>query len=409
MLPKGWHRFTLGEIARISSGGTPDRAKPEYWGGDVPWITTGEIRFNTITDTTEMITTKGLQSSSAKLFPPGTLLMAMYGQGKTRGQVAKLGINAATNQACAAILLHENNDPDFYFQYLSSHYEKLRGLGNAGTQKNLSGGILKGVAVPVPPYKEQRRIAHILATWDQAIAATARLLANSQRRTRDLMASLLSGSRRFPGMHDKWRYLDFDSVFERVRRKNTLQNTNVLTISGEYGLIGQRDYFNKSVASANLAGYTLLHRHDFAYNKSYSAGYPMGAIKPLMAYDAGVVSSLYLCFKLREDVDADFDFFRHYFEAGFLNQEIEGIAQEGARNHGLLNVSVTDFFKLQLHVPSAPEQRRIAQVINVAKAAETILATQLKCLRNEKVALMSQLLTGKRRVKLTQTEKAVQA
>jgi hypothetical protein len=127
-----------------------------------------------------------------------------------------------------------------------------------------------------------------------------------------------------------------------------------------------------------------------------------GAIKLLLAYDAGVVSSLYLCFKLRDDVDADFDFFRHYFEAGLLNQEIEGIAQEGARNHGLLNVSVTDFFKLQLHIPTAPEQRRIAEVINVAMGNKRL---QDKCsVAARKAALMSQLLTGKRRVKLPDAE-----
>lgn len=409
MLPKAWRRSTLGEIAHITSGGTPDRSRSDYWEGDVPWVTTGEIQFNTITDTIEKITATGLQNSSAKLFPPGTLLMAMYGQGKTRGQVAKLGIEATTNQACAAIQLQDNYDTDFYFQYLSYQYEELRELGNAGTQKNLNGGIIKGLDVPVPPYGEQRRIAQILATWDQAIATAERLLANSQRCTNDLMASMLSGHRRFPGFTDKWRYVDLDTVFERVKRKNSTQNTNVLTISGEHGLISQRDYFNKSVASANLSGYTLLHRYDFAYNKSYSAGYPMGAIKPLLAYDAGVVSSLYLCFKLRDDVDADFDFFRHYFEAGLLNQEIEGIAQEGARNHGLLNVSVTDFFKLQLHIPTALEQRRIAEVINVARVEEARLQAQVQALRQEKAALMSQLLTGQRRVKLPDAEAEVQA
>ena len=259
---------------------------------------------------------------------------------------------------------------------------------------------LDGIPIVVPPLREQRRITQILSIWDQAVLTVERLSANSRRRTRDLMASLLSGRRRFPRVSEKWRYVDFDSVFERVNRKNTSQNTNVLTISGEYGLISQRDYFNKSVASSNLSGYTLLHKRDFAYNKSYSAGYPMGAIKPLLAYETGVVSSLYLCFKLREEVDADFDFFRHYFEAGLLNQEIEGIAQEGARNHGLLNVSVTDFFKLQIHIPSAPEQRRIAKILNVAKAEEMRLYAQLRALQKEKAALMSQLLTGKRRVKL---------
>ncbi|WP_374568045.1 restriction endonuclease subunit S [Ideonella sp.] len=409
MLPEGWRRSTLGEIARITSGGTPDRSKPEYWGGEIPWVTTGEIQFNTITGTAEKITAAGLQNSSAKRFPPGTLLMAMYGQGKTRGQVAKLGIEATTNQNSAAILLNDGHDPDFYFHFLSSQYEDIRDFGHSGGISHLNAGLLKQIAVPVAPIHEQRRIAQILSTWDQAIATAERLVANNQRGTRDLMASLLSGRRRFPGISAKWRYVNLDAMFERVARRNTTHNTNVLTISAEHGLISQREYFNKSVASANLTGYTLLHRHDFAYNKSYSAGYPMGAIKPLMAYDAGVVSSLYLCFRLRDDVDADFDFFRHYFEAGLLNQEIEGIAQEGARNHGLLNVSVTDFFKLRLHIPGAPEQRRIAEVINVAKAEEGLLAAQLQALQHEKAALMSQLLTGKRRVKLPEAETEAQA
>lgn len=404
MLPEGWHRSTLGEIARITSGGTPDRSKPEYWGGDVPWVTTGEIQFNTITSSAERITAAGLQNSSAKLFPPGTLLMAMYGQGKTRGQVARLGIEAATNQNSAAILLNEGHDANFYFQFLWSQYDNIRDFGHSGGVSHLNAGLLKQIPVPVPPVGEQRRIATILASWDQAITTTERMLGNSQRRSRDLMVSLLSGHRRFPGQLDKWSYVDFDAIFERVTRKNTPGNTNVLTISAELGLISQSDYFNKPVASTNLSGYTLLHRHDFAYNKSYSAGYPMGAIKPLLAYEAGVVSSLYICFRLREDVDADFDFFRHYFEAGLLNQEIEGIAQEGARNHGLLNVSVTDFFKLQLHVPSAPEQRRIAEVINVARAEEALLEAQVRSLRQEKAALMSELLTGKRRVKFSEVE-----
>ncbi|HEL5028381.1 TPA: restriction endonuclease subunit S [Stenotrophomonas maltophilia] len=281
--------------------------------------------------------------------------------------------------------------------------------GTSGSMKNIGKDQLLSLPVPVPPIREQRRIAQILSSWDQAIATTERLLANSQRCTRDLMASMLSGHRRFAEFSDKWRFVDLDTVFERVTCKNSTQNTNVMTISGEHGLISQRDYFKKSVASANLSGYTLLHRYDFAYNKSYSAGYPMGAIKPLLAYDAGVVSSLYLCFKLREDVDADFDFFRHYFEAGLLNQELEGIAQEGARNHGLLNVSVTDFFKLQLHIPTAPEQRRISEVINVARSEEARLQAQVQALRQEKVALMSQLLTGKRRVKLPDSETEVQA
>jgi type I restriction enzyme, S subunit len=210
----------------------------------------------------------------------------------------------------------------------------------------------------------------------------------------------LTGKRRLAKRSSSWIYTDFDQVFERVARKNSTGNNNVLTISGEHGLISQRDYFNKLVASANLSGYTLLNREEFAYNKSYSGGYPMGAIKPLTAYDAGVLSSLYLCFRLRADVDADFDFFRHYFEIGMLNEGIGGIAQEGARNHGLLNVGIGDFFKLRLYVPDADEQQVIATVLNTAEAEERTQLRRLGALQSEKQALMQQLLTGKRRVRL---------
>ena len=174
--PEGWRLSTLGEIARITSGGTPDRGEPSYWGGSIPWVTTGDIQFNTITGATEKLTEAGLKNSSAKLFPPGTLLMAMYGQGKTRGKVAKLGIEAATNQACAAILLSDGHDVDFYFQYLSSQYAALRQLGNAGTQQNLSAGILKAIEVPVPSLEEQQRMARILGTWDRGIQCQEAML-----------------------------------------------------------------------------------------------------------------------------------------------------------------------------------------------------------------------------------------
>jgi type I restriction enzyme, S subunit len=415
MVPKGWSRRPLHEVAEVRTGlakGKTGLIHPV----ELPYLRVANVQDGYI-DLTE-VKTIAVEKHQAERYSlkQGDILMT------EGGDFDKLGRGAVWDGVIDPCL-HQNHvfsvrsnkdliNPFFLSALSGSEYGRSYFLSCAKRSTNLASinsSQLKSFPIVFPPLPEQDRIANILSTWDQAITATERLLSNSQRRTRDLMASLLSGSRRFPGMSDKWRYLGFDSVFERVRRKNTSQNTNVLTISGEYGLISQRDYFNKSVASANLAGYTLLHRHDFAYNKSYSAGYPMGAIKPLLAYDAGVVSSLYLCFKLRNGLDADFDFFRHYFEAGLLNQEIEGIAQEGARNHGLLNVSVTDFFKLQLHIPSGPEQRRIAEIINVAKAEEKVLATQLQSLRHEKTALMSQLLSGKRRVNLPEAEIEAQA
>lgn len=403
MLPEGWSRRTLGEIARITSGGTPDRAEPSYWGGDIPWVTTGEIQFNTITDTTEKITEAGLKNSSAKLFPPGTLLMAMYGQGKTRGQVAKLGIEAATNQNSAAILLQPDQDPDYHFHYLAARYEEIREFGHSGGVSHLNAGLLKLIEIPCAPFEQQQYIGRMLSVWDNAIAATERLLANSRKQKNDLMSMLLRRSSARPN-GDAFRTVELSSLFERVARKNAEGNDNVLTISAQHGLIGQRDFFNKSVASRDLSGYTLLKRGEFAYNKSYSNGYPVGAIKPLLAYEAGVVSSLYLCFKLREGAEADPDFFRHYFEAGMLDDDIAGIAQEGARNHGLLNVGIAEFFGLQLRVPNLAAQQHIAKVLNTAEAEEQTIAEQIDRLRSEKRALMADLLTGKRRVHLATAE-----
>ena len=419
MLAKNWHTRKLGELvasaeAGVSVNGENRPAGPEEFGVlKISSVTEGIFR----PEENKIIRTEELQR--AAVHPQAGRILVSRSNTE-----ALVGASAYVDCDQPQLFLPDKlwqlqpaaND-QIHMRWLSywlsseatrSSLSKLA-TGTSGSMKNIGKDQLLSLPVPVPPKREQRRIAQILSTWDQAIAVAERLLANSQRCTRDLMASVLSGRRRFPGFSDKWQYVDLDTVFERVTRKNTIQNTNVLTISAEHGLISQRDYFNKSVASANLSGYTLLHRYDFAYNKSYSAGYPMGAIKPLMAYDAGVVSSLYLCFRMRSDVDADFDFFRHYFEAGLLNQEIEGIAQEGARNHGLLNVSVTDFFKLQLHIPTAPEQRRIAEVINVAKAEEARLQAQVRALRQEKAALMSQLLTGKRRVKLPDAEPELQA
>ena len=403
MVPEGWSRRTLGEIARITSGGTPERAEPSYWGGDIPWVTTGEIQFNTITDTTEKITESGLKNSSAKLFPPGTLLMAMYGQGKTRGQVAKLGIEAATNQNSAAILLQPDQDPDYHFHYLAARYEEIREFGHSGGVSHLNASLLKLIEIPCAPFEQQQYIGRMLSVWDNAIAATERLLANSRKQKNDLMSMLLRRSRTRPN-GDAFRTVELSSLFERVARKNAEGNDNVLTISAQHGLISQRDFFNKSVASKDLSGYTLLKRGEFAYNKSYSNGYPVGAIKPLLAYEAGVVSSLYLCFRLRDGAEADQDFFRHYFEAGMLDDDIAGIAQEGARNHGLLNVGIAEFFGLQLRVPNLEAQRRIAKVLNTAEAEEQAIAKQIDHLRSEKRALMADLLTGKRRVRLTAAE-----
>lgn len=160
----------------------------------------------------------------------------------------------------------------------------------------------------------------------------------------------------------EWKVVHFNECFHRLTQKNTENNQNVLTISAQQGLISQLDYYNTLYASEDKTGYFLLQKGDFAYNKSYSADYAYGAIKQLEKYDKGIVSPLYVCFSANEGTNTDF--YRQYFEAGMFNREIYKIAQEGARNHGLLNVSTPEFFSAVLVFPPVEEQKKIAEVLS---------------------------------------------
>ena len=393
MLPEGWHRSTLGAIARISSGGTPDRSEPAYWGGAVPWVTTGEIQFNTVTDSDEKITEAGLKNSSAKLFPPGTLLMAMYGQGKTRGQVAKLGIEAATNQACAAIRFNGQNDPDFYFQFLSSQYEAIRKLGNAGTQQNLSGGILKELPVPVPPVKEQHRIARILSTWDQAIATATRLLANSQRHKQALLERTLL----IPAKKARWPFRSIAEVAERIQRRGMHdEELPILMISSGIGFVRQDEKYSRYMAGKSVENYIVLEAGEFAYNKGNSKRYEFGCVFPLRDQARGLVPHVYVCFRLHETNHSNF--FEHLFSADYLHDQLGALVNTGVRNNGLLNIRSADFMACQVPVPALDEQRQIASALHAATLWIGQQEYMVARLREEKAALMAQLLTGKRRV-----------
>lgn len=195
----------------------------------------------------------------------------------------------------------------------------------------------------------------------------------------------------------EWKETCFNKLFSRLNRKNVENNDNVLTISAQYGLIKQNHFFNKSIASDDKADYFLIHKGDFAYNKSYSKGYPYGAIKRLEQYDNGIVSPLYICFSPSE-INQCPEFYLQYFEAGLMNRELHAIAQEGARNHGLLNISVDDFLKSCLLLPSIAEQQKIANILSTQDKLIALKEKLIEEKKRQKKCLMQQLLTGKKRL-----------
>lgn len=149
-------QIAIKDFTEVISGGTPDRKNNEYWeNGIVPWVKTTELQNNHINVVQEYITEKGLNESSAKVVPKNTVLIAMYGQGKTRGMTAILGIPASTNQACACILPCEKVEPKYLWQYMIMSYDRLRNLAQGGNQPNLNGNMIKNFTVLVPPRELQ--------------------------------------------------------------------------------------------------------------------------------------------------------------------------------------------------------------------------------------------------------------
>jgi type I restriction enzyme S subunit len=190
-IPKHWKVVKIGDVAQTSSGGTPSRAKREYYGGNIPWVKSSELKDNIIYDTEEKITKEGLENSSAKIFPKGTLLIAMYGA--TVGKTGILGINAATNQAICAILPNKIFDPCFLMSYIIFRRDQLIFVSSGGAQPNISQEIIRAFKVPLPPISEQQRIAEILSTVDKKLAIKRNEKAKLEKIKQGLMDLLLTG------------------------------------------------------------------------------------------------------------------------------------------------------------------------------------------------------------------------
>lgn len=395
MVPKEWEIKTIGDIATVSSGGTPSRKEQAYWNGDIPWVTTAEVQFKTILDSAEKITKEGLTNSSAKLFPINTILMAMYGQGKTRGQVAKLGIEASTNQACAAIILSSDYCVDYYYQFLIYQYENIRDMSNSGSQENLSGSIVKSIPVLVPPYFEQEKIAQILSTWDQAISATEKLIENSQKQKKALMQQLLTGKKRlFDGngvsFSDTWKTYKLGQLFkERVEIGR--DDLPLLSITADDGVVYQEETGRKNTSNEDKSKYRRICVNDIGYNTMR-----MWQGRSSLSDKDGIVSPAYTIIIPSEKIIPRF--------AAYLFKLPKLVHVFYRHSQGLVsdtwNLKFTHLKEISWSFPCVEEQQKIADVLFLADQEIAILQDKLDYLKQEKKALMQQLLTGKKRVKV---------
>lgn len=288
-----------------------------------------------------------------------------------------------------------------FYMNSNSYRSQLFRLMQGVKVLSISKSALKTTIVRFPAsVKEQDRIVDLLFSLDETIIDCNKKLELLNSHKKGLMQKLfpVKGKKipelRFKGYENdgEWVEKKLGDIFDRVTYRNKENNKNVLTISAQYGLVSQYDYFNKNVAAMDVTNYYLINKGDFAYNKSRSQGYPYGVIKSLRLYDKGVVSTLYICFRIKKNVNCNIDFFEQYFETDLINDEIGKIAQEGARNHGLLNISTDDFFnKIRIIVPSPTEQEKIADCLLYTDNLISYYTEKLSLIEQQKKGLMQQL------------------
>lgn len=300
------------------------------------------------------------------------------------------------NNHAHVLKTNEGYNRSYICNYLESlSYDKY----NTGTaQPKLNQEVCEHIPVLIPSEDEQNKISDLLTLWDTAIAKQTALIEKLTLRKRGLMQQLLTGKKRLKGFEGEWRHIKLGNIADRITRKNEEDNKNVVTISAQRGFVAQTDFFSKSIASETLDNYFLVCKDEFCYNKSYSNGYPMGAIKRLKSFDKAVVTTLYICFRLKDREQTNIDFFEQYCESGILNKELIKVANEGGRAHGLLNVTPDDFFNMNMIVPTIKEQNAIASVLIQSDQEIELANKKLARLQEEKMGLMQVLLSGKKRI-----------
>ena len=205
---------------------------------------------------------------------------------------------------------------------------------------------------------------------------------------------------RFKGFNDTWEQRKLGELVDRVVRKNTNnESTLPLTISAQYGLVDQITYFNNRVASRDVSNYYLVLNGEFAYNKSTSDGYPFGAVKRLDLYEKGVLSTLYIVFAPKKEQQIDSDYLTVFFDTDRWHKGVAERAAEGARNHGLLNISAEDFFDIDLSVPKdIVEQKQIGAFIRQLDNLITLHQRKPGCyqfkLDNERITKSTSLFSS---------------
>ena len=262
----------------------------------------------------------------------------------------------------------------------------------------------KKIPILCPGFEEQKKIGDYFRSLDNLITLHQRKCDETKKLKKCMLQKMFpkEGEKvpeiRFSGFAGDWKQRKLEEIVNRITRKNSkLISELPLTISAQQGLIDQNEFFDKRVASKDVSGYYLIKNGEFAYNKSTSNDAPWGAIKRLDRYENGVLSTLYIVFEIKDETLVNSDFLVAYYSTNLWHKGIHEIAAEGARNHGLLNIAPTDFFKTKLKLPAdIEEQKEIGEYFK--KIDLLITFHQQKCdeLKNIKKFMLQNMFVSEK-------------
>ncbi|NTL48034.1 restriction endonuclease subunit S [Enterococcus faecium] len=353
-----WEQVKLKDVATVFDG---THQTPKYTESGVKFVSVENIK---TLETEKYISQEAYDSEySKKQAEKGDVLMTRIGD---IGTAKVIETDEPLAYYVTLALLKPNEIDSSFLAWLISSPEVQRNIWkrtlHIAFPKKINLGEINQIEMNVPSLEEQQKIGTFFKQLDDTIALHQRKLDLLKETKKGFLQKMFpkNGAKvpeiRFPGFTEDWEQRKLGEVVERVTRKNKkLESIRPLTISAQEGLIDQNEFFNKTVASRDVSGYYLVKKGEFAYNKSYSNGYPWGAVKRLNQYDMGVLSTLYIVFKPKK---IDSDFLEKYYDTTYWYKEVSKHAAEGARNHGLLNIAASDFFETEIVMPLKIEEQQ---------------------------------------------------
>ncbi|OXG03669.1 type I restriction enzyme S subunit [Flavobacterium araucananum] len=391
LIPNDWEVKKISEITKTTAGGTPSTQKKEYWGGEIKWMSSGELNLKKISDVAGRITEIGLKNSSTKLIPPKCVLVGLAGQGKTRGTVAMNMIELCTNQSVAAIFPSNEFNEEYLYYNLDARYNELRQLSTGdGGRGGLNLNIINSMFIPIPTLPEQQKIASTLSTWDVAIDNCKAIIGNLIVRNNGLAQQLLTGKIRVKGFDKKWNNKVITECLNFTPRPIIKPTANYLALglrSHGKGIFHKNDFDPASIAMETMYE---VKENDLIINITFAWEHAVAIVSK--KDEGGLVSHRFPTYTFNYK-NAIPEYFRHFILQKRFKFLLELISPGGAGRNRVM--SKTDFLKLEIKIPDVEEQKAIADILDKASEELNQYQRKLEILQLQKKGLMQQLLTGK--------------